>query len=508
MSDSRLLQHLSSMIVDSSDDAIVGMALDGTIVSWNPAAERMFGRARAEAVGRPLAWLWPAARASEAEALLGGVRRGERVRRELALRKPGGGEIDVSLTLSPVTHGGHPTGASAILRDMSDRRALEKKLRDGQVLESLGLLAGGIAHDFNNLLTVVMGNASTLKALVAHGSREWDMLDDIETAAERAADLAGQMLAYSGRGVFVLQRVDLNGLAQEMAELLRVSMSKDVTLKYDLAGVLPKVEADLTQLRQVVMNLVINAAQAIGDKPGTITVGTRLARADQAWLAGCAHPADLPEGDYVFLSVADTGCGMDAATRARIFDPFFTTKSTGRGLGLSAVLGIMRGHKGAIRVDSEPGRGTTFTVAFPAGSSLVPRTRGDAARADDPWRGDGTVLVVDDEPKVREFAQNALQILGFRTASAADGLEAIERMRELGSAVRLVLLDLTMPRMSGDKALPELRRINPAAKIVLISGFNEQDAVRNFDGGSVDAFVKKPFTVDMLRVVLKRVTGA
>jgi two-component system, cell cycle sensor histidine kinase and response regulator CckA len=508
MSDSRLLAHLSSMIVDSSDDAIVGMALDGTIVSWNPAAERMFGKSRLEAVGRPLSWLWPAARASEAASLLDGVRRGERVRRELSLRKPAGGELDVSLTLSPVTHAGHPTGASAILRDMSDRRALEKKLRDGQVLESLGLLAGGIAHDFNNLLTVVMGNASTLKAVVPHGSREWDMCDDIETAAERAADLAGQMLAYSGRGMFVLQRVDLNGLAQEMAELLRVSMAKDVTLKYDLAPMLPKVEADLTQLRQVVMNLVINAAQAIGDKPGTITVSTRLSRADRDWLAGCAHAADLPEGDYVFLSVADSGCGMDPATRARIFDPFFTTKATGRGLGLSAVLGIVRGHKGAIRVDSEPRKGTTFTVAFPAGASLAPRVRGDTTRHEDPWRGTGTILVVDDEPKVREFAQNALQILGFRTATAGDGLEAIERMKELGSTVSAVLLDLTMPRMSGDKALPELRKLHPAVKVILISGFNEQDAVRDFDGGAVDAFVKKPFTVDVLRVVLKRVLGS
>lgn len=508
MSDSRLLQQLSSMIVDSSDDAILGMALDGTIVSWNPAAERMFGRGRAEAVGRPLAWLWPAARAGEADELLRAIRRGERVRREVALRRPGGGELEVSLTISPVAHGGHPTGASAILRDVSDRRALEKKLRDGQVLESLGLLAGGIAHDFNNLLTVVMGNASTLKAFAAPGSREWDMLDDIETAAQRAADLAGQMLAYSGRGMFVLQRVDLNALAQEMAELLRVSMSKDVTLRYELAPALPKVEADLTQLRQVVMNLVINAAQAIGEREGTITVGTRLGRADREWLAGCVHAADLPEGDYVLLTVADTGCGMDAETKARIFDPFFTTKSTGRGLGLSAVLGIVRGHKGAIRVDSEPGRGTTFTVAFPAGASLAPRTRGEAARAADPWRGAGTVLIVDDEPKVRDFARNALELLGFRTASAGDGVEAIERMRELGSAVTAVLLDLTMPRMSGDRALPELRRINPAAKIVLISGFNEQDAVRNFDGGAVDAFVKKPFTVDVLRVVLKRLSGA
>ncbi|MBI2924045.1 MAG: PAS domain S-box protein [Planctomycetes bacterium] len=507
MSETSLTNQLAALIVESSDDAILGMTLDGVIVSWNPAAKRMFGHTVEEAVGRPLEVLFPAGREREAAELLARVKAGERARVETALARKDGGTVEVSLAVSPVAAGGRTTGASAIARDISDRRALEKRLRDGQVLESLGLLAGGIAHDFNNLLTVVMGNASIVKAMVGQDSKMWEYLEDIEITAQRAADLATQMLAYSGRGVFVLQRVDLNGLVHEMTELLRVSLPKSVTLKYDLAAMLPKVEADVTQLRQVVMNLVINAAQAIGEKAGTVTVGTRLARAEREWLAGAAHAAEMPEGDYVFLTVSDTGCGMDEKTRARIFDPFFTTKKTGRGLGLSAVLGIVRGHRGAIRVDSEAGKGTAFTVIFPAGGSLVPRVRGQAGAPMEIWRGSGTVLVVDDEAKLREFAKNALELLGFRVLLASDGDEGVETMRRHAGEIGCVLLDLTMPRMSGDKALPEIRKIKPGVKVILISGYNEQEAVKDFDGGGVDAFVKKPFTVDVLRVVLRKVVG-
>ncbi|NUN49880.1 MAG: response regulator [Candidatus Brocadiae bacterium] len=384
------------------------------------------------------------------------------------------------------------------------RKALEEKLREGHVLESLGRLAGGIAHDFNNLLTVVMGNASVLKGELDPASKLWEFVDDIELAAQRAADLAGQMLAYSGRGVFVMQRTDLNALVREMAELLRVSMPKDVEVRYELAGALPKVEADVTQLRQVVMNLVINASQAIGEREGMITLGTKVARAGRDFLSGCAHAEDLPEGDYVHFTVADTGSGMDAATRAKIFAPFFTTKRAGRGLGLAAVLGIVRGHKGAIRVDSEPGMGTVFTVLFPAGASLAPRAAGAAAAPADSWRGRGTVLVVDDEEGVRAFARTALEKIGFRVVTAADGQDGIEVLRKHAADTVAVLLDLTMPRLSGNRALPELRKIRPGAKVIVISGYNEADAIKSFDGGGVDAFLKKPFTMDVLRVVLRK----
>jgi len=322
---------------------------------------------------------------------------------------------------------------------------LERKLLETQKLESLGVLAGGIAHDFNNILTGILGNASLAAVELPAGSPVQERLDQVHQAAMRAADLCKQMLAYSGKGRFVVQKIDLGSLVEETTPLLEISISKKAVLRFDLMRGLPPVEADATQVRQVIMNLVINAYEAIGERSGVIMVSTSLARVDRAYLGGTLLAPELPEGDYVCLEITDTGCGMSPETQMKIFDPFFTTKFTGRGLGLAAVLGIMRGHKGALKVYSELGRGTTFRLLFPRASGVA-EALALSAPARPAWRGQGRVLVADDEETVRATTGAMLRALGFEPRLVADGQQAVEAFCMAPDDFALVLLDLTMPR--------------------------------------------------------------
>ena len=383
------------------------------------------------------------------------------------------------------------------------RQQIEKKLLETQKLESLGVLAGGIAHDFNNLLTGILGNAG-LARLELGDNPAADYLGQIEKAALRAADLCKQMLAYSGKGRVQVRRLDLNELLEDTGQLLRISISKRAALRYQLARPLPAVSVDATQIRQVVMNLVINASEAIGERSGTITLATSRVQASAAYLEGALFAGDVPPGDYICLEIGDDGSGMDAATLARIFDPFFTTKFTGRGLGLAAVLGIVRGHHGAIKVDSEPGRGTTFRILLPAVAGAV--------QADPPppvpvehWRGHGRVLVIDDEETVRLVAARTLEVLGFKVDTASDGIEALALFRRDTSGYCLVLLDLTMPRMDGEETFRQLRLLRPDMKAVLMSGFNKVEAVNRFLGKGLSGFIQKPFEIEALTAELRRV---
>ena len=387
-----------------------------------------------------------------------------------------------------------------------EREALDRKVQETQKLESLGVLAGGIAHDFNNLLTGIIGNASLAAMDLPPGSPMHEYLEPINEAALRAADLCKQMLAYSGRGRFVVQRLELGRLVEETAQMLQISISKKAVLRFRLGEGLPLVEVDATQIRQVIMNLVINASEAIGDKSGVIALSTGLTRVDRSYLAGTMLAPELPEGEYVFLEVADNGSGMSPETQARIFDPFFTTKFTGRGLGLAAVLGIVRGHKGAMKVYSEPGRGTTFKLLFPAmgGSGGAPAV-GTPAPAQ--WVGHGTVLVVDDEETVRSTVARMLRLTGLEPVLAADGREAVEIFRADPARFALVLLDLTMPHMDGEETFTELRRLRADVRVVLISGFNQQEALLRFPGKGLACFLQKPFTAGALRAVLQDVLG-
>jgi signal transduction histidine kinase len=386
------------------------------------------------------------------------------------------------------------------------RLAVERKLLEAQKLESLGVLAGGIAHDFNNLLVGIMGNASLARLETPEVSPIRPYLDEIETASQRAADLARQMLAYSGKGGFLIRPIQLNELFEEMSHLLQVSIPKRIVLRYHLSEHLPPVRVDATQIRQIVMNLVLNAAEAIGERSGVIRLATGLVRATRAFLDDAAVGQDLAPGDYVYLEVTDTGCGMHPETRARIFDPFFTTKFTGRGLGLAAVQGIVRGHQAALLVRSEVGRGSTFQLLLPACDETAEAVRAEA-EAGDAWRGHGRALVVDDEDTVRAAAARMLEALGFEVLMAETGAEAIELFRRAHASISVVLLDLTMPRKGGVEVFRELRAVQPDAAVILMSGYDEQVAVDPFADDGLAGFLQKPFRLEELRARVRAALG-
>ena len=388
----------------------------------------------------------------------------------------------------------------ADLRAREQQQKYERQLLQSQKLESLGVLAGGIAHDFNNLLTGVLGYASLCRMRLPPADPSAHDLKQIEAAAQRAADLCQQMLAYAGRGQFVVQPVDLNTLTQEMTQLLSTALSKKAVLKYNLTIGLPAVQADATQLRQIVMNLVTNASDAIGARSGVITLTTGLIDADAHYLAEI-QAQQLAPGPYVYLEVSDTGDGMTDEVKARIFDPFFTTKFTGRGLGLAAVQGIVRAHKGAIKLYSQPGKGTTFKVLFPALERAGEAAAAAPPRAARNGRG-RRILVVDDEEDVRVFARKALELSGFAVTLATDGLDGAEAFAAAPEAFALVLLDLTMPRMHGADAYRAMRARRADVRVVLTSGFAAQEATSGFEGKGLAGFLRKPFRADDLLAIV------
>jgi len=387
-----------------------------------------------------------------------------------------------------------------------ERSRIEKQVQHAQRLESLGVLAGGIAHDFNNILSAILGNAALASRKVVNDPLDAkDKLERIVNSCDRASVLCRQMLAYSGKGKFVVRALNLSGMVEEITHLLEVSLDKGVVVKYSLAESLPLVEADEAQIQQLIMNLVTNANEAIGQKSGVISIVTGIMHADSSYLLDCY--GDNPEpGRYAYVEVNDTGCGMDAETREKIFDPFFTTKFTGRGLGMSAVLGIVRGHHGALKLYSEVGKGSSFKFLLPV-SNLATVEQAEQVSLHDTWCGHGLMLVVDDEETVRETAIMMLEDMGFTTIAAENGVQALELYRKHADEVVGVLMDLTMPKMGGEECFRELRRINPDIKVVLSSGYNEQDAIQHFTGKRLAAFIQKPVSPDRLRAVMHKVMG-
>jgi PAS domain S-box-containing protein len=376
----------------------------------------------------------------------------------------------------------------------SARLELERKLLEGQKLESLGLLAGGIAHDFNNLLSSTLGNASMARMTLGPGNAVDVQLGAIEAASLRAAELCRQMLAYAGKGRFVTEATELSTLTEEMLPLLKISIAHQATLSLELEPALPPVLADAAQIRQIVMNLVVNAADAIGDRGGVITLTTGTMYADRDLLAACVAGAELPPGDFVFLEVRDNGSGMTPEVMAKMFDPFFTTKFAGRGLGLAAVLGIVRGHQGALRVESTPGTGSTFRLLMPPMSVPAPKVkRSDAVRVA-AKETSGNVLVIDDEDEVRAVLIAMLKVCGFNATGAADGNAGIAAVRENPSAFDVVVLDLLMPGLNGEQAFRALRALKSDIRILVVSGYTEGDILSRMGGGQELGFLAKPFT--------------
>lgn len=385
------------------------------------------------------------------------------------------------------------------------RLTLERKLLEGQKLESLGLLAGGVAHDFNNLLSAILGNATMARLSLTAGHEAEEQMRAIESAALRAAELCRQMLAYAGKGRFVIETVDLTTLIEDLQPLLKVSIVHQASLEMKLARNLPPVVVDAAQIRQIMMNLVLNAAEAMSDRNGVITITTGQMHADLAMLSGCVAGAELPTGDYVFLEVRDTGIGMSAEVLAKIFDPFFSTKFAGRGLGLAAVLGIVRGHHGALRVESTPGLGSTFRLLLPPApaTELTPALGLKPTTSTKRWQRTGHVLVIEDEEPVRFVTMEMLRMFGFTPYGAADGASGLERFREDPAKFDLVMLDLLMPGMSGEDVFRELRAIRPDLRVLLISGYNEGDILRRLGGGPALNFLAKPYTRDAFEQTLR-----
>ncbi len=429
--------------------------------------------------------------------------------------------------------GGGGTGRVWSFRDVTEReraaeqkRQIEAKMQHTQKLESLGVLAGGIAHDFNNILMAIVGNVDLALNALSASSPVRPFLGQVEKGAQRASDLTRQMLAYSGRGRFTITAIDLGELAAELGGLLNASIPKRVALRMDLAEDLPLIEGDTAQSQQIIMNLVTNAAEAYGEEgTGEVVIATGVTHCGRLGLAegvpgakGLAEGAlvvmtpdgnPLPVGDYVYVQVVDHGCGMDKETKAKLFDPFFTTKFAGRGLGMAAVLGIVRGHKGAIHLDTAPGEGAVFRVPFPAAPDAVRSAPASVPAAEPaPKRECATVLVVDDEQEVREVVQQMLEMLGFSVLVAKGGREALEIYQERLDEVGCVLLDLSMPGMDGQEVFQELRRIDPHVRIALSSGYDEREVKKRFSGQGLSGFVAKPYRLATLDEKIRGILGA
>jgi PAS domain S-box-containing protein len=418
------------------------------------------------------------------------------------------GRITFNWRLTPdIDDTGHVRSVLAIARDITEQKRLERercefdaRMQQAQRLESLGVLAGGIAHDFNNILAAIMGNAELALDDISPLSPGRERLEGIVTASKRAAGLCAQMLAYAGRSRIEKRNIALGDLVEETLHLLKTSISKKAILNLNLEKSLPCMLGDPAQIRQILMNLVINASEAIGERSGVIALSTGAMDCSGQHLTNGYIVAPDKPGTYVYIEVSDTGCGMDKDAVQRIFEPFFTTKFTGRGLGLSAVLGIVKAHEGALRVYSEPGKGSTFKVLFPAIDVAEDREPEHDANRD--WHGSGTVLLVDDEESIRAMSSQQLRRLGLQVLTAEDGRQAVNLYCERKDAIALVLLDLTMPQLNGEEAFRELRQINPNVRVILVSGYSEDDIAARFAGKGLAGCLQKPYTVDRLRSLL------
>ena len=488
-------------IIEHALDLVLILDGSGLVTYGSPATAKILGYATGERVGQPAVDLIHPDDRKAYAAILGDLVKtpGASLTLEIrALHKNGTPRLMEAVAQNALdVPGVHGIVVNA--RDITERRQveldrqlMEAKVQQSQKLESLGVLAGGIAHDFNNLLMGIMGHAGLA---LMDGNADPSLrrrLHQIEVAATRAAELTNQLLAYSGRGKFQIEPLSLSRLVDEMENLLETVISKKAILEHHYAPDLPLIDGDATQIRQVIMNLITNASDALGDRTGkiTISIGVMESGPQTPCLAGTP-----PEGISVFLDVTDTGTGMEPDTLTRIFDPFFTTKFTGRGLGLAAVLGIMRGHHGAIQVTSRPEAGTSFRLLFPRSH----QTHAPEVWEDPPvqaYQSQGVILVVDDEEAVRSVASSTLERCGFTVQTATNGREGLKAYREQENRIRAVVLDLTMPILSGDEVLADLRSggiPGSTVPVLLSSGYSSSDVAGNLQRFGPIHFLQKPY---------------
>ena len=500
------------------DDAPVGylsLDWDGRILEVNKMWGETFGYAREEVVGR---WFGDFLAPESADVFCrhfpqfreSGVSQNV----ELEVLRKEGSRLPCSFEGKVARDGsGRFLQTHCIVYDISEhkrseeaRRKAETRLHEAKKYESLGVLAGGIAHDFNNILQGILGNASLALMDVDLNSSVAECLREIERAALHASHLTNQMLAYAGKGKFLLQNIDLSRFVKDMEHLLEVNRPKNAALKYALAAGLPFIKADALQIRQLLLNLTTNAYESLGKGKGEVVLATGTEECAPSAQAGAGFEDALEEGLYVYVEVKDNGCGMDRDTVSRIFDPFFTTKFTGRGLGLPAALGIARGHKGTIKMSSEPGQGTTVRALFPA-ASQTPRARAPEAQAVPREAKSGTVLLVDDERAVRDVGRRMLERLGYNVLTAEDGREAMEVFQKGQEEILCVILDLTMPDTDSKSVLEEMRRIRPDLPVLISSGYSETKVEELFTGVEISGFIQKPYLYPGLREKLRVISG-
>ncbi|MGE0479388.1 MAG: PAS domain S-box protein [Phycisphaerae bacterium] len=475
-------------------------APDFRVLEWNAAAREIFGFAPTEALGRHAYDLI----VGREDRLAVGRMWDETVNGDGAgavlvsnVRKSG--EPITCEWFNTVLRG--PDGAvhsiATMVRDVSEPQRLQTQLRHSQKLESLGVLAGGVAHDFNNFLVSILCNASLVAERLPHDSEARRHLQKIINASRRASELTRQMLTYAGRGTFDVQPLDLNALVRELGDFLRAALARNVSLTFNLHERLPLIDADSGQIQQVVMNLLINASEAIGQKPGLVSIETATVELDARRIALEFAEHNLTPGTYVRLTVMDSGCGMAPETVARIFDPFFTTKFTGRGLGLATILGIVRAHRGAIKVVSALNQGTEFAVLLPVSRQPAPAAPPTRSGPSSLPPG-ATVLVIDDEADIREVVHDILESRGAKVLVAENGARGIELFQKHVDEIGAVLLDMTMPGMSGDTVCREVHALRPGVPVILSSGYSEHEATSRFGGERFAAFVQKPYSIDAL----------
>jgi len=496
---------LLQAIIDNSTTLIAVTDREERFLLLNRSFERMLGVPQADALGKTLRDFLPpnvaAAYLDAAGTALFERRVAER-ELEMPLRDERRSFLLVCFPLradeaEPYGVGAVATDLTEIRRAQEARERLEAQVQHTQRLESLGLMAGGIAHDFNNILTGVIGNTDLALQSVASGSSAHAHLERVIAATKRAAELTGQMLAYAGKSSLRQETFDLNALLDEMTDLVKASVSKTITFRAELLAQPALIRANRAQIGQLVMNLITNAAEAVSDGPGSVLVATRNRRDDGR--------------DWVGLNVKDTGRGMDAKTLARIFDPFYSTKGPGRGLGLAAVQGIVRSAAGELSVESAPGEGSTFEVVFPSARESMSVSPA-VASAEDGFSGSGTLLVVDDEPLVRNVARVLLESAGFDVVEAANGVEAVDLYRARAAEIRAVLLDVTMPGLGGVEALQRIREVDPGARVILSSGYDQRDTLAHLERDQGVEFLQKPYRartlLKKLRTVLERYESA